>query len=76
MCSEFLKAHRELVTACGRRVDSKGEGLIVNDEGAPYNGLMTPRKRVLAALNYREPDRVPVDLSGYRSCGVAVSAPR
>jgi len=32
---------------------------------------MTPRERVLAALNHIEPDRVPVDLSGHRSSGVA-----
>lgn len=32
---------------------------------------MTPRERVLTALNHREPDRVPVDLSGHRSSGIA-----
>jgi uroporphyrinogen decarboxylase len=32
---------------------------------------MTPRERVLAALNHIEPDRVPVDLSGHRSSGIA-----
>jgi len=32
---------------------------------------MTPRERVQAALNHREPDRVPVDLSGHRSSGIA-----
>lgn len=32
---------------------------------------MTPRERVLAALNHVEPDRVPVDLSGHRSSGIA-----
>lgn len=25
---------------------------------------MTPRERVLAALNHREPDRAPIDLGG------------
>lgn len=32
---------------------------------------MTSRERVLAALNFREPDRIPVDLSGHRSSGIA-----
>ncbi len=32
---------------------------------------MTSRERVLASLNHREPDRVPVDLSGHRSSGIA-----
>ncbi|HNR32295.1 MAG TPA: uroporphyrinogen decarboxylase family protein, partial [Candidatus Hydrogenedentes bacterium] len=32
---------------------------------------MTSRERVLAALNHRDPDRVPVDLSGHRSSGIA-----
>ena len=32
---------------------------------------MTPRARVLAALNHREPDRVPIDCSGHRSSGIA-----
>ncbi len=35
---------------------------------------MTPRNRVLAALNHKEPDRVPVDLSGHRSSGIAAIA--
>lgn len=35
---------------------------------------MTPRERVLAALEHREPDRVPVDLSGHRSSGIAALA--
>src|SRR5512143_3799547 len=35
---------------------------------------MTSRERVLAALNHREPDRVPVDLSGHRSSGIAAMA--
>src|SRR5512135_3725636 len=35
---------------------------------------MTPRERVLAALDHREPDRVPVDLSGHRSSGIAAIA--
>ncbi|MHC4640638.1 MAG: uroporphyrinogen decarboxylase family protein [Planctomycetota bacterium] len=32
---------------------------------------MTSRERVLAALNHREPDRVPIDFSGHRSSGIA-----
>ncbi len=35
---------------------------------------MTPRERVLAALNHVEPDRVPIDLSGHRSSGIAAMA--
>jgi uroporphyrinogen decarboxylase len=35
---------------------------------------MTSRERVLAAMNHREPARVPVDLSGHRSSGVAALA--
>lgn len=32
---------------------------------------MTSRERVLASLNHVEPDRIPVDLSGHRSSGIA-----
>ncbi|NPU99087.1 MAG: methyltransferase [Candidatus Omnitrophica bacterium] len=32
---------------------------------------MTPRSRVLDALNHREPDRVPIDFSGHRSSGIS-----
>jgi uroporphyrinogen decarboxylase len=32
---------------------------------------MNSRERVLAALNHHEPDRVPIDLSGHRSSGIA-----
>lgn len=35
---------------------------------------MKPRERVLAALNHRQPDQVPVDLSGHRSSGIAAIA--
>ncbi|HQG49181.1 MAG TPA: hypothetical protein PK373_08835 [Sedimentisphaerales bacterium] len=35
---------------------------------------MTPRERVLATLNHIEPDRVPIDLSGHRSSGIAAIA--
>ena len=35
---------------------------------------MTHRERVLAALNHREPDRVPVDLGATRSTSIVVQA--
>ena len=35
---------------------------------------MTPRERVLAALNHQPPDRLPIDLSGHRSSGMAAVA--
>ena len=35
---------------------------------------MTSRERVVAALNHREPGRVPIDLSGHRSSGIAAMA--
>jgi uroporphyrinogen decarboxylase len=35
---------------------------------------MTSRDRVLTACNHRQPDRVPIDLSGYRSSGIAAIA--
>jgi uroporphyrinogen decarboxylase len=35
---------------------------------------MTSRERVLAALDHRETDRVPVDFSGHRSSGIAAMA--
>jgi uroporphyrinogen decarboxylase len=35
---------------------------------------MTSRERILTSLNHREPDRVPVDLSGYRSSGISAIA--
>jgi uroporphyrinogen decarboxylase len=35
---------------------------------------MTPRERVLAALNHQQPDRTPVDFSGHRSSGIAAIA--
>jgi uroporphyrinogen decarboxylase len=37
---------------------------------------MTSRERVAAALNHQEPDRVPIDLSGHRSSGIAAMAYR
>ncbi|HVV71035.1 MAG TPA: uroporphyrinogen decarboxylase family protein, partial [Verrucomicrobiae bacterium] len=35
---------------------------------------MTPRQRILSALNHQEPERVPIDLSGHRSSGIAAMA--
>jgi len=35
---------------------------------------MTSRERVLAALEHRETDRIPLDLSGHRSSGIAAIA--
>jgi uroporphyrinogen decarboxylase len=35
---------------------------------------MTPRQRVLAALNHELPDRVPIDFGGHRSSGIAAMA--
>ena len=35
---------------------------------------MNHRERVLAALNHQEPDRVPIDLGGHRSSGIAAIA--
>ena len=37
---------------------------------------MTPRQRVLAALNHRQPDRAPIDFGGHRSSGIAAIAYR
>ena len=37
---------------------------------------MTPRQRVLAALNHQSPDRVPIDFGGHRSSGIAAIAYR
>lgn len=35
---------------------------------------MTPRQRVLAAVNHQLPDRVPIDLGACKASGIAVSA--
>jgi uroporphyrinogen decarboxylase len=35
---------------------------------------MTSRERVLAAIDHREPDKVPVDLGGMRSTGISAMA--
>lgn len=37
---------------------------------------MSPRERVLAALNHQPPDRVPIDFGGHRSSGIAAIAYR
>ncbi len=34
---------------------------------------MTPRSRVMTALNHRQPDRVPIDLGATRQSGIAAS---
>jgi uroporphyrinogen decarboxylase len=35
---------------------------------------MTPRERVIRAINHKEPDRVPIDLGATRQSGIAASA--
>lgn len=35
---------------------------------------MNSRERILAALNHREPDRIPIDFNGHRSSGIMVQA--
>jgi uroporphyrinogen decarboxylase len=35
---------------------------------------MNSRERVLASLNHKEPDRIPVDFGGHRSSGISVQA--
>ena len=35
---------------------------------------MTSRERVLAALDHRQPDKVPIDFGGHRSSGIAAMA--
>jgi uroporphyrinogen decarboxylase len=37
---------------------------------------MTPRQRVVAALNHQQPDRVPIDFGGHRSSSIAAIAYR
>jgi uroporphyrinogen decarboxylase len=36
--------------------------------------MLISRERVMAAVNHREPDRVPIDLSGHRSSGIMAIA--
>jgi len=36
--------------------------------------MTEPRERVLQALNFREPDRVPIDLGGHRASGIMAMA--
>ena len=38
------------------------------------HAVMTSRERVLAALEHRQPDRVPLDFGGHRSSGIAAMA--
>jgi uroporphyrinogen decarboxylase len=38
--------------------------------------MLTSRERVMAAVNHREPDRVPIDLGGHRSSGIMAIAYR
>ena len=38
--------------------------------------MTTSRERVAAAVNFREPDRVPIDLGGHKASGIAVEAYR
>ena len=35
---------------------------------------MNSRERVLAALNHKQPDKVPIDFGGHRSSGIAATA--
>jgi len=36
--------------------------------------MLTSRERVMAAVDHREPDRVPIDLGGHRSSGIMAIA--
>jgi uroporphyrinogen-III decarboxylase len=36
--------------------------------------VMTSRERILRAVNFQKPDRVPIDLGGMKSSGIAVEA--
>ena len=38
--------------------------------------MMTGRERVMAALNFKQPDRVPLDFNAHRSSGISVTAYR
>ena len=35
---------------------------------------MTPRQRIIAAVNHTQPDRVPIDFGGHRSSGISAIA--
>jgi hypothetical protein len=35
---------------------------------------MTPRERVLKAVSFQEPDRVPIDLGGMKASGISAFA--
>src|SRR5208283_4107098 len=43
---------------------------------ACLESAMTPRQRVLAALNHQQPDRTPIDFGAHRSSGIAAIAYR
>lgn len=45
-------------------------GFLSYHQGISSLGPMIPRERILTALDHREPDRVPIDLSGHRSSGI------
>ncbi len=38
--------------------------------------MMTPRERVLTALDHKEPDRIPIDLGSSHNCGIHIDAYR
>ena len=38
--------------------------------------MTTSRERVADAVNFREPDRVPIDLGGHKASGIAVETYR
>jgi len=38
--------------------------------------FMTGRERVMSALNFKQPDKVPIDFNGHRSSGISVTAYR
>jgi len=43
-------------------------------EGSPAGTTLTSRQRVLAALDHREPDRVPLDVGGTTATGINLHA--
>jgi uroporphyrinogen decarboxylase len=51
-----------------RKVDTKFSA------GPRAETIMTPRERVLSALNHQQPDKTPIDFSGHRSSGIAAIA--
>lgn len=55
------------------KVDAAG-GKGPSGSGTPRSPALTPRERVLTALNREQPDRVPVDFGSHRSSGIAAMA--